>query len=594
MRIERHQVRESALDAALEGFADRIEGDVHRMGDDPMPEHGWGRVSDAFLDYVAARSVRGPELLGGKDCRLAFTSAATAAIGAMALDAGRGDRAHVHIAYTGSGFDYEDDARVGADRSASPRTWLRAFHLHCISGVQEEHLLIDAAPTLRGNEERADVVLVHALMACVFGRVEGRDPAEAARGTSSAERLAAIDSMCAALGAGTDLPDHRATLATLRALAAGDRPAFERALAAQLDLHRERHSAGPLPAPRTLLPLDAIALAALASWGAGWHDPVDSAYLPPALVRCFRAGAPRVRTYGRDKRADAVAALAAGPLTVDRPPRPLDAGRQAPAAPAAYDDHVRQLADRFRDPGPAPDQGADCLLELVTWQLRRFRARAAEDPQGGDARQREALLLAVEAGTAAVRLIRAEPGAELDVTFGGTTRRLTAGRTAALSPHTWQTLTSLALITGDRELLAGCVLTEPGIFGSGVTVTAAYGQALHDYLRGADPGPAVERALTAITPLRDTTFTVPPVVLLSQLVEGDREGFALALADALEEHREHYSVGTLTQDVEASLSLDVLALVCLVRRMGWSVPVVSPYLPEALVTSNSLVSGPLS
>lgn len=35
---------------------------------------------------------------------------------------------------------------------------------------------------------------------------------------------------------------------------------------------------------------------------------------------------------------------------------------------------------------------------------------------------------------------------------------------------------------------------------------------------------------------------MPPAVLLSQLVEGDEEGFNLALADVLEAHRAYYQV----------------------------------------------------
>ncbi|MBT2480645.1 Imm49 family immunity protein [Streptomyces sp. ISL-94] len=72
---------------------------------------------------------------------------------------------------------------------------------------------------------------------------------------------------------------------------------------------------------------------------------------------------------------------------------------------------------------------------------------------------------------------------------------------------------------------------------------------------------------------------------------GRPEGFARAPADALEEHREHHEVGALGREPEAALSPDVLALVCHARRMGRPVPVGSPYLPQELVTRNSLVSG---
>ncbi|MFG2983574.1 Imm49 family immunity protein [Streptomyces sp. NPDC048258] len=591
VRIERHEVGAAALDAAVEGFAERIEGEVHRMSNHDVPEYGWWLVSESFLDYVAARSVRDPGLLGGKDCRLAFQSAATAAIGSTALWAGLKDRARVIVEYTGSGMIYEDDAEVPADAAAPPRHWLNAFYLNWISGAQEDRLLVDAAPTLRGHTDRADIGLVHALMALAFGHIEGQDPAAAARGTSDAERLALIDSVVDGVGPGTDLPGHRAALTALRALAAGDRPGYHRALTALLEHHHAQHSGEDDPAPRTLLPLDAITLASLGRWGGGEWRPneIDSDYLPEALVRCFDTGEPRVLTYGRKKRADAVEALAAGPIVVDRPPHP--AAEQADLA--QYDEYARQQPAEFREAGTDADKATGLLLGLTGRQLRRFRLRAAVDPQGRDERQQEALLSAAEAGAAALRLMRAEAGTEVDITVGGTTHRLTAtgGRSAGPHPYTWLDLVALALITGQRELLAACVLTDPEILARSATAGAAYGQALQDYLRGADPEPALERAVRVIAPLRDTTFVVPPVVLLSQLVEGDREGFALALADALEAHREHYEVGDLGKEAEAALSLDILALVCHARRMGWPVPVVSPYLPEQLIKRNSLVSG---
>ncbi|MEU9300968.1 Imm49 family immunity protein [Streptomyces sp. NPDC048269] len=589
MRIERHEVGAAALDAAVEGFAERIEGEVHRMSNHDVPEYGWWLVSDSFLDYVAARSLRDPGLLHGKDCRLAFQSAATAAIGSTALGAGLKDRARVIVEYTGSGMIYEDDSEVPADAAAHPRPWLNAFYLNWISGAQEDRLLIDAAPALDGHTGRADVGLVHALMAFAFGHIEGQDPAAAARGASEAERLALIESVVDAVGAGTDLPDHRAALTTLRALAAGDRPGYHRALTALLERHHAQHSGEDDPAPRTLLPLDAITLVSLGLRDGAWlPNEIASDYLPEALVRRLDTGEPRVRAYGRKKRADAVEALAAGPIVVGRPPRPA----AAQADLAQYDEYARQQPAEFREAGTDADKATGLLLGLTGRQLRRFRLRAAVDPQGRDERQQEALLSAAEAGTAALRLMRAEPGTGADITVGGTTHRLTAtGGPAGPHPYTWLDLVALALITGQRELLAACVLTDPDIFARNVTAGAAYGRALQDYLRGADPEPALERALRTISPLRDTNFVVPPVVLLSQLVEGDREGFALALADALEAHREHYEVGDLGKEAEAVLSLDILALVCHARRMGWPVPVVSPYLPEELITRNSLVSG---
>ncbi|WP_435243616.1 Imm49 family immunity protein [Streptomyces cucumeris] len=66
--------------------------------------------------------------------------------------------------------------------------------------------------------------------------------------------------------------------------------------------------------------------------------------------------------------------------------------------------------------------------------------------------------------------------------------------------------------------------------------------ALHDYLRAEDPLPATEHALEEVELAKDWKFFPPPAVLFSQRVEGDEESFDLALADALEAHRDHYQV----------------------------------------------------
>ncbi|WP_448699583.1 immunity 49 family protein [Streptomyces avidinii] len=82
---------------------------------------------------------------------------------------------------------------------------------------------------------------------------------------------------------------------------------------------------------------------------------------------------------------------------------------------------------------------------------------------------------------------------------------------------------------------------------------------------------------------RDWGFLPAPAVAFSQLVEGDEESFNLALADALEAHRDHYSVSDRAVGAAAAVNLDVLALACHARRRGWRIRVSSPYLPESLL-----------
>ncbi|MEU3501987.1 Imm49 family immunity protein [Streptomyces hundungensis] len=671
MRIERHRIDEAALAAAEADFAERITGKVHRMQEDPRPAEGWRAVADSFLDYLGARSVQLPEL-HGKDAEAALGSAAAAAVGALELTLVPRRQFGVFIDYVGAGvsyggeFDREEepeaqDGEAGGGRQNSGRPvgqndgrsegrnhgwsegrcggqplgqhrrrnddtsgWLDALHLAFLASASDRatEVFIEAAPPWRGNEGRADVALVHALMAYVFGHEEGPDgflpgrpevypfvrpdnyglvrpddhglvrpdnllvgrPDDifGAGPVHDVEKCALIDMVVATLGDGDDWPGHRAALSSLRALAAGDEDGFHRRLARQLEQYRSRAEAGHAT-PRSLLPLDALALMAMAHRWRGWDTKVESGYLPRALVTGFEPAAPRVRAYGGDKRADAVVALTAGPLVVGRPTHPfavqcLD--------PSPYDNCAAQEMARFHDPREDPKALARELMSLMSDQRQRFLVRAALAPQGADPCRDEALVLGAEAGAGALRLARAEPGTEVDVTVGGTTRRLPAWRgTFRPNPHQWQQAVALALVHGEREVLADCVLIEPGFFAEGdhPSPGGAYCAALHDYLRGVDPEPAMDHALLIGDRADTGGFLAPPVVLLSQLVQGDRQGFVLALADALEEHREHYTVGARGKDMEAALNLDVLGLVCHARRLGWPVPVRSPYLPESLL-----------
>jgi hypothetical protein len=73
-------------------------------------------------------------------------------------------------------------------------------------------------------------------------------------------------------------PDQR----LLRVLLDDDQHAFEQALVARLIEHRE--CVGSDPAPRTLLPLSALALAALAVQVHGWDLGVRSGCLPQGML----------------------------------------------------------------------------------------------------------------------------------------------------------------------------------------------------------------------------------------------------------------------------------------------------------------------
>ncbi|MGW0749756.1 hypothetical protein [Streptomyces sp. NPDC002587] len=227
--------------------------------------------------------------------------------------------------------------------------------------------------------------------------------------------------MVDAVGAGTSTctctctcqPEHRAALSALRALAAGDRPGCDRAPTALLEHHRARHSAEAVP--RAALPA-----------AARRHHPRVAGAPARRVVERDRLrpppGGPGPLLRGRGTAGCARTAAGSAPTPWRRWPR----SRSRSADLDQYDEYARQQWAEFS--GADTDTGGitGLLLELTGRELRRFRLRAAVDPQGRDERQREALLSAAEAGAGALSLMRAEPGTEVDVAVGGTTRRLTA------------------------------------------------------------------------------------------------------------------------------------------------------------------------
>jgi hypothetical protein len=87
-----------------------------------------------------------------------------------------------------------------------------------------------------------------------------------------------LDAALALDAVGATSPDQR----LLRILLRDDQGAFEQALHQRLVEHRA--DVGEDPAPRSLLPLGTIALAALAVQVHGWDLQVESAYLPGSLL----------------------------------------------------------------------------------------------------------------------------------------------------------------------------------------------------------------------------------------------------------------------------------------------------------------------
>ncbi len=554
--IERHEVAGDRLAAALTGFADRIADSVHRMQHDEDPAFGWHLVANDFLDHLGARSVDHPELTGS-DVREAVRAAADAGLGSLRLAAT--GSAHVMIEYVNEGVDHS--ARPD---SVDPGQWLRTFWLAYLLATQDRHAqdFRTAAARIRTPARSPAHVLVRAVVAHAYGAEGGAGAEDAARDPVEPT--------------GAEHRAEHAALRTLRALEAGDEPGFTQALTAQLEEHRKRSAQGS-PRARTLLPLDAIALAAMARREHGWHLATASGYLPEALVGGVRPPAPRVGAFGRDPRPEALAELAAGPLEIPRPP--MDFVRK----PGDFDRFADRDLAEFADPAEDALGVARCMELLMDTHLTCFVLRAAAWPQEQEERCLRDLRITAEAGVACVELAAAEPGTGVEVTIAGTTRALPAPAPhRALPPHHWANAADAALVLGDPALLAGLLavdrrqLTHPH-----APDVTTYAEALHAFLTGTD-AVAVTRAALAAVPRTAGGRRPSRITVLSQLAAGDERGFTLALADALETHRDYYAVGSRPRDHAAGLDLSLLALTHHAGRLGLRVDVVSPYLPDFL------------
>ncbi|MER5549866.1 Imm49 family immunity protein [Streptomyces sp. NPDC002589] len=568
----------AVVSAAREDFTNRIGGQVRSMSrGGRMATYEWQSIAEEFLDYLGALSVETPDL-DTPEAKAALKDASEAAAGAVAYAAYHPHCSfQIFLDYVNFGMSY-DPGEDAPEESVTPGEWIEALCLTVLRDKAKWHGEAFHFARQKFAEQAQGTPLgevATGLMAVVLddtGNDEEYPP-------SAQAKLAAVDAALdrvrtRAQETGEPLLDRpdSAALLTLRALAAEDRETFDAALADLLARHAALH--GPAASPRSLLPLVPIALAALAYRCLGWAPAVRSDYLPHALVTGFESRGPRVAGFGRDRRPDAVAALAAGPLVVERP---VCERTVNPRTEAMYEEHVQEAF------APVDDE------PLAVWRLgsvmgdqeRLFKWRA------GDSSVTDALLanlrLASQMGAALFRIALAEPGTEVEVTIGGRMLRYPAERGEEAGAGDWHTATALALITGAREDLAPLVLTGPAFARPDGSAFSAYREALHAYLKGTDPEAAAQRALQQDEKAKDWGFAMPPAVLLSQLVEGDEESFNLALADALEAHRDYYQVADRAGDPDASVNLDVLALACHARRRGWAIRVESPYLPQDLL-----------
>ncbi|MER7117670.1 Imm49 family immunity protein [Streptomyces goshikiensis] len=574
-------MREAVVSAAREDFTNRIGGQVRSMSRaGRMATDEWQSIAEEFLDYLGALSVATPDL-DTSEAKAALKDASEAAAGAVAYAAYYPHCSfQVFLEYVNFGINYDPGEDADApEESVTAGEWIDALCLAVLRDKATFHgeafhfardkFVAQAAGTPAGE-------LVTGLMAVVLddtGDDEEYPPSAQAKLTAVDAALGRISTRAAETGESLQERPDSAALHALRALVVEDREAFDAALADLL----ARHAAlqGPASSASTLLPLVPLALAALAYRTLSWAPAVRTDYLPHALVTGFETRGPRVAGFGRDRRPDAVAALAAGPLVVERPACERAGIGQVEAM---YEGHLREAFT----PVDGKPLAAWRIGSAMGDQERLFQWRAGNPGSDTDA-QLATLRLASQLGAALFRIALAMPGTEAEVTIAGRTLRYPAKRGENAGAGYWQTAVAFALITGVREDLAPLVLTGPTFARPDGSAFTEYRGALHAYLKGAEPEAAAQRALREAEKAEDWGFPMPPAVLLSQLVEGDEESFNLALADALEAHRAYYEVADRADDPDVSVNLDVLALACHARRRGWAIRVESPYLPQDLL-----------
>ncbi|MFJ2608357.1 Imm49 family immunity protein [Streptomyces sp. NPDC087425] len=569
----------AVVSAAREDFTNRIGGQVRSMSRaGRITTYEWQSIADEFLDYLGALSVTTPDL-DTPEAKAALKDASAAAAGAVAYAAYHPHCTfQVSLEYVNFGMDYSPGADA-PEESVTPGEWIEAL---CLSALRDKAKWHGEAFHFARQKFAEKALgtpvgeLATGLMAVVLddtGNDEEYPPSTQAKLTAVDAALHRIRAHAQETGEPLlDRPDSAALLA-LRALTAEDREAFDAALAGLLTKYTALH--GPSASPSTLLPLVPIALAALAYRSQGWAPAVLTDYLPHALITGFETRGPRVGGFGHNRRPDAVAALAAGPLVVERPAcaRTVD-----PQNEATYEEELQEVVTAVDGTPLAVWQ----LGDLMGDQAYLFKRRAGA-PDGVTDAQAAHLGLVSQMGAALFRIALAKPGTVAEVTVGARTLRHPAERGEEAAAGNWQTATAFALITGVREDLAPLVLTGPAVAGPDISAFSAYREALHAYLKGVDPEPAAQQALQQDEKARDWGFAMPPAVLLSQLVGGDEESFNLALADALEAHRDYYQVADRADDPDASVNLDILALACHARRRGWDIRVESAYLPKEIL-----------
>lgn len=291
--VAHHDVSEERIAEALDDIDGRAFGRWHSMRYGSFRLNRLRDMADELLDHVAARALTEPGL--DEATRRALVTAAECSLGVMSLGCYPDGDQEITFTLVREELTSEEMAFQDViDEAPTARTWLDTFAAVVVSGLVWEWQRVTAL-SLRGDfasairdgvpyskltstSEPADMAAMEALCAYATessGHLPRDWPTVPLRKPDAPERADGAERLDAA---GPLTPDQR----LLRVLLDDDQHAFEHALADRLAVHRE--GVGTDPAPRTLLPLDTLALAALAVQVHGWELNVRSAYLPHGIL----------------------------------------------------------------------------------------------------------------------------------------------------------------------------------------------------------------------------------------------------------------------------------------------------------------------
>ncbi|MFB4194005.1 immunity 49 family protein [Streptomyces carpaticus] len=289
--VMRHQIGAARLAGMGRDVGDWTRSWQYGLQDEGVTPEELHRMAGGLLDRAAARTV--PGSAPDAETRAILETAAECSVEALSTGIAPDGDQEIHFPLTGGVLGTEDTRFSSGGWAPAARDWLDAFAIAVVSRRIWDWLRV-IGPRMRDWAE-----LIHE------GNPYSRHTAD-----SRPADLAAMDALCPYL---TPMdghlpkhwptvplrkpgPDERAEAARvldaagglsqdqrlLRVLLDDDRPAFEDALAARLAVYPGE--LGEDPAPRTLLPLDTLAVAALAVQTHRWDLAVPSGYLLPGLL----------------------------------------------------------------------------------------------------------------------------------------------------------------------------------------------------------------------------------------------------------------------------------------------------------------------